>query len=324
MKRLYLCIALICIIAAPSLALFAYLYTGNGGQEDEPFLPQRESAIPSSAVKITPQTDTNPPKSLSPQYYDPIPVEGPVNTAGAEDSAFILSNGLTLYFFFTPDMNVPVETQVLDPTVGIYVSYKVNGSWTEPERVLLQDSGKLALDGCEVIQDNMIYFCSAREGYTGLHWFKAEFVDGKWQNWVNIDSFLKYSEYEVGELYITGDCSELYFHSNRTGGVGGLDIWVCHKMGEEWSSPQNVLAINSPNDEGWPALSPDGNELWFTRDYAVWQSVKVGGEWQAPEKVFSPLAGEPSVDDSGNVYFTHHFLVNETLVEADIYVAYKR
>jgi hypothetical protein len=323
MKKLYsiLASALIIIIVI-SLTLIWQLHTNNTPINDS--TPSRESTIPSSAVKITPQTDPNPPKSLSTEYYDPVPVEGAVNTAGAEDSAFIISNGSILYFFFTPDMNVPVEKQVLDPTVGIYVSHKVAGAWTEPERVQLQDIGKLALDGCEVIQGNTMYFCSAREGYTGLHWFKAEYVDGKWQNWVNVDAFLKSTEYELGELYITSDNSELYFHSNRTGGFGGLDIWVCKNINGEWSTPENVRAVNSPSDEGWPALSPDGNGLWFSRDYAVWRSIKVNGEWQAPEKMFSPLAGEPSIDDSGNVYFTHHFLVNGTIVSADIYVAYKK
>jgi hypothetical protein len=38
-------------------------------------------------------------------------VEVAVNTAGAEDSAFITSNGSAFYFFFTPDMSIPVEKQ---------------------------------------------------------------------------------------------------------------------------------------------------------------------------------------------------------------------
>ena len=326
MKKLYMTFVLVFIVLFVCLTLIGQLPADNQTRQKDvnSALPSRESAIPIDAVKIDPSEDSNPPKSLSTQYYDPVPVEGMVNTAGAEDSAFIISNGSTLHFFFTPDMSVPVEKQVLDPTVGIYVSHKVNGAWTEPERVLLQSSGKLALDGCEVVQDNIMYFCSAREGYTGIHWFKAEYVDGKWQNWVNADNFFKASQYEVGELYITSDNSELYFHSNRAGGVGGLDIWACENIDGEWSSPENVQAVNSPGDEGWPTLSPDGNELWFSRDYAVWRSIKVNGEWQTPEKMFSPLAGEPSVDDSGNVYFTHHFLVNDAIVSADIYVAYKK
>lgn len=42
------------------------------------------------------------------------------------------------------------------------------------------------------------------------------------------------------------------------------------------------------------------------------------------EKMFTPLAGEPYVDSSENVYFTHHFLVNSTIYLADIYIASKK
>ena len=327
MKKRYLSLLLtLVVIMIASLALIDQLLISNNtpGNNSNIKLPTRESAIPATLVKITPQMDINPPNSFSTEYYDPVPVDGTINTAGAEDSAFVVPNGSILYFFFTPDLSIPVEKQVLDPTVGIYVSHKVNGTWTEPERVLLQGEGKLALDGCEVIQGNRMYFCSAREGYVGLHWFKAEYVDGKWQKWVNVDVFLKTSEYQVGELYITSDGSEMYFHSNRTGGEGGLDIWVCKNINGQWSTPENVLAVNTSSDEGWPALSPDGQELWFSRDYAVWRSRRVDGEWDIPEKMFFPLAGEPSVDSSGNVYFTHHFLVNGTIYSADIYVAYKK
>jgi hypothetical protein len=255
---------------------------------------------------------------------DPVPVQGPVNTAGAEDSAFILPDGNTLYFFFTPDVRLPVEKQVLDPTVGIYVSQKNESGWSEPERVVLQDPGKLALDGAEFVQGNLMYFCSAREGYTGVHWFKAEYRDGKWQNWENADQILKTNEYETGELHISEDGNELYFHSPRAGGKGGLDIWVSQKVNGAWSTPVNVAAVNTERDEGWPALSPNGEELWFSRDYGVWRSLKVDNEWQTPEKMFFPLAGEPSIDSAGNVYFTHHFFNNNTMIEADIYIATKK
>jgi hypothetical protein len=287
-------------------------------------LPSRESRIPSDIVKVTPQTDAAPPKSLSQEYANPVPVNGKVNTAGAEDSAFILPDGNTLYFIFVPDVRLPVEQQILDPTVGIYVSRMENNSWNEPERIVLQDPDKLAMDGAEFVQDNLMYFCSAREGYTGVHWFKAEFKDGKWQNWENADHTLKMEEYETGELHISSDGNDLYFHSARSGGKGGLDIWVSEKVDGEWSEPVNVAAVNTARDEGWPALSPSGKELWFSRDYGIWRSQRVNGEWQPPEEMFFPLAGEPSVDNAGNVYFTHHFFKNDTMVEADIYVAYRR
>ncbi|MDD5163797.1 MAG: hypothetical protein PHD95_06365, partial [Candidatus ainarchaeum sp.] len=77
-----------------------------------PIAIDRESKIPSDAVKMAPETDSAPPKSISPEYSDPVTLPYPISTAGAEDSAFIMPDGKTLYFFFTPDVRVPVEKQV--------------------------------------------------------------------------------------------------------------------------------------------------------------------------------------------------------------------
>ena len=50
----------------------------------------------------------------------------------------------------------------------------------------------------------------------------------------------------------------------------------------------------------------------------------MNGEWQEPEEMFGPLAGEATIDQSGNVYFTHHYFKNDKMLEADIYVAKKK
>lgn len=294
----------------------------NSIQEKQPAeIATRESAIPADAVKMTPETDASPVKSLSSEYENPAPADYVINTAGAEDSSFVLPDGNTLYFFFTPDVRVPVEKQILDKVTGIWVAKKVNGEWQKPERVVLQDAEKLSGDGCEFILNNKMWFCTAREGYTGLHWATADLIDGKWKNW-KVDDFNP--DYEVGELHMSKDGSELYFHSSRAGGKGGLDIWVSKKANGEWQSPENLENVNSEFDEGWPALNPNENELWISKNYGVWRSKKVNGKWQSPEQMFSPLAGEATIDENGNVYFTHHFFNKDKMIEADIYFAKKK
>jgi len=315
----------ICIVIVAAV-VFAGLNL-NPPQET-PELPTRESTIPAGAVKMTPETDLYPSILHSDEWSQPVPLAEAINTAGGEDSSFVMPDGNTLYFFFTPDVSVPAEQQVLDSVTGIYVSKKQNGAWSTAERVILQDAGKLALDGAQFVQDNTMWFASAREGYTGVNYFTAEFKDGKWTNWQYVgDKLMK--EYRMGEMHITADGKTLYFHSDRAGGKGGLDIWASQKIDGEWQTPENVAAVNSEGDEGWPFLTQDGNELWFTRMYmgspAIYRSLKVNGEWQEPELILSQFAGESSMDNAGNIYFTHHFYNNESkMIEADIYVALKR
>ena len=282
----------------------------------------RESKIPAEQVKITPETDLLPPILHSDEYYPPEPLPYPLSTAGAEDSAFIMPDGQTFYIWFTPDPGAPLSSQLDDGVTGIYEFKNVNGEWQQPERVWLQDPDKQSLDGCEFVEDCVMWFCTARTGYTGLHWFKAECTgDGGWGNWEEADFP---EEYQVGELHFTADGKELYFHSAREGGLGEYDIWVSKKENGQWLPPENVTAVNSPETDGWPSLTQDGNELWFTRVYqgspAIFRSKRIDGEWQEPELIVSQFAGESSIDNEGNVYFTHHYYKDSVMLEADIYV----
>jgi hypothetical protein len=323
-KLLFAVIA-ICIVV---IAVFTGLNLQPAQTPENSETPDRESSIPAGAVKMTPETDLYSPILHSNEWMQPVPLSSAVNTAGGEDSAFVTPDGNTLYFFFTPDVNVLAEKQVLDGVTGIYVSKKQGDAWSKAERVVLQDSGKLALDGAEFVQGNTMWFASAREGYTGVNLFTAEYKDGKWTNWQYVgDKLMK--EYQVGEMHITADGNTMYFHSGRAGGKGGFDIWATQKINGEWQPPENVEAVNTAGDEGWPFLTQDGNELWFTRTYmgspAIYRSTKVNGEWQEPELILSQFAGESSLDNNGNIYFTHHFYNNASqMIEADIYVAYKK
>jgi Tol biopolymer transport system component len=308
------------------VALFAVILVGSLLNKEEPVV-NRQSKIPADAVKVTPEEDLYAPQLHSHEYEDPVPVPGQINTAGGEDSPFITPDGNSLYFFFTPDVNVPVEEQVTDKVTGIYLSRKANGEWGEPERIILQDSGKLALDGCPCVENDTMWFCSAREGYTGVRFFTAQYVNGKWQNWEYVGDKLMV-EYEIGELHITADGNELYFHSARTDGKGQYDIWVSEKVDGEWQEPTNIEAVNTAQSEGWPFITQDGKEMWFTRFYqgspAIFKSERINGEWQEPELVISQFAAEPTLDNEGNIYFAHHFFKDGNMIEADIYVAYKK
>lgn len=285
----------------------------------------RYKLIPDDLVKMTPEIDLLPPILRSDEFEEPVPLPFPVNTAGGEDSAFILPDGKTLYFFFTPDVRVPVEKQVLDGVTAIYMSRQENGRWSEPVKVLLNDD--ISLEGCAFINNDLMWFCTVRAGYAGIQWFTARFVDGQWQDWEYATDFFP-EDYEVGELHFTSDGTEVYYHSSRPGGKGGYDIWMSPKVDGVWQSPVNIEIVNSPETDGWPYVSSDGTELWFTRFYhgspAVFRSKKVDEKWTEPELIIEQFAGEPTLDDAGNLYFTHHYYRDGVMLDADIYVARKK
>ena len=296
---------------------------GDGGDNGgPPPVVDRHAAIPSDVTKVTPAQDPTPPVLHSAEFQEPVPLPV-ISTAGAEDAPFIPADRDELYFFFAADVRQHPAVQVQNPVNGIWLSKRVDGSWQEPTLVWLQQPGELALNGCPFVGGDELYFCSARDGYSGLNWFRAQYAAGAWGGWA---LFAFDPALEVGELHIHGD--ELYYHSGRAGGAGGIDIWMATRQGGVWVNPVNVTAVNGPSDDTRPYVTPDGGELWITRTYegtpALFRSKKVGGEWQEAELIVSRFAGEPTLDAQGNLYFVHHFYDNGVMLEADIYVAYRK
>jgi hypothetical protein len=303
------------------VVIFALLLTACSNVGKSKVVFDRESLIPVDAPKMLPENDLVPPELHSDEFEAPVPLPYPVNTRGAEDSAFVMPDGKTLYVWFTPNNRMDVIEQSQDTVTGIYKFEKQADGWSPPERLWLVTPGTPHLDGCGFFLGDRAWICGVRAEYEGIHWFTSEFKDGVWSyaKLVDFDPV-----YEVGELHISKDGMNLYFHSDRPGGLGGRDVWLSRKVGGDWGSPENLTAVNSEYDEGWPALNPQEDELWITRNYGIWRSKKVDGEWTEVELIVSALAGEASIDQDGNVFFTHHFFEGDHMIEADIYVIYRK
>lgn len=66
---------------------------------------------------------------------------------------------------------------------------------------------------------------------------------------------------------ISADGSALYFYSDRKGGLGGYDLWVTHRNPDSngWGDAENLgEKLNSDFNDYGPALSPDGQTLYFS------------------------------------------------------------
>ncbi len=72
-------------------------------------------------------------------------------------------------------------------------------------------------------------------------------------------------EFSVQHPFYSDSDSTLYFSSNTEGGYGGFDLYKAKWNGKSWEEPVNLgPGINSPYDEVFPALSPDGDLIYAT------------------------------------------------------------
>jgi hypothetical protein len=99
----------------------------------------------------------------------------------------------------------------------------------------------------------------------------AAVANGQFSEWSepkNLGAVVNSSVFDVG-AFISKDGLSLYFGSARTGGFGGLDIYVCQRTSLEapWSVPRNLgPEINSASNDQAPSLSSDEHRLYFQSD----------------------------------------------------------
>ncbi|MFH1321481.1 MAG: hypothetical protein ABII90_12630 [Bacteroidota bacterium] len=76
------------------------------------------------------------------------------------------------------------------------------------------------------------------------------------------------SDYFEASASLSADTNTLFFSSFRSGGYGGLDLYMTRKLPNgEWALPQNLgQKINTQYNEDFPTLSADGNNLYFCSD----------------------------------------------------------
>ena len=108
-------------------------------------------------------------------------------------------------------------------------------------------------------------------------------------DWDKEQSF-KYNEFGTSTAFpsLAFDGSALYFSSNRVGGYGGYDIYVCYMKNGEWSYPKNLgPTINTLGNEITPFFNEES--LYFASDYMhgmggydIFESKVNGGLWTQP------------------------------------------
>ena len=184
----------------------------------------------------------------------------------------------------------------------IYISNKVNGEWSAPEKIseninTMEHEASVALsaDGNDLI----IYKDDVGDGnlylshYNGKDWGKPEKLSS------NVNS-----TYDESHASISSDGSTLYFSSNRPGGFGGYDLYISKRLPNgDWSLAQNAgSTINSALDESGPFIHQDGSTLYFSSrghnsmgGYDLFFTIlKDDGKFSRPENMGYPIN---SIDD---------------------------
>jgi Tol biopolymer transport system component len=94
---------------------------------------------------------------------------------------------------------------------------------------------------------------------------------------------------------LPGDRLEIFFSSDRVGGMGNIDVWTASRTSvtDTWSTPMNVAELNSSVIDAGPEVSFDGLTITLSSDRSgsmsqdIWISTRParGSPWATPTRV---------------------------------------
>ncbi|MAP54253.1 OmpA family protein [Altibacter sp.] len=156
--------------------------------------------------------------------------------------------------------------------------------------------------------------------------YKADIVGGTVKNATLVEGGDLNTKYHEGNVAISPDGKRMYFDRNdyfngdyetSESGINQINLYYAENIDGVWRGIQSVPFNNSEYSTGHPALSPDGNTLYFVSDmpggkgmsdiYKV--AVNKDGSLGTPVRLGDHINTEgkevfPSVDSNGTLYFS--------------------
>jgi outer membrane protein OmpA-like peptidoglycan-associated protein len=144
-----------------------------------------------------------------------------------------------------------------------------------------------------------------KNGNAILKIFESEYENGVWTP----AKEMRFNDegFSNGQPCLSKDGQTMYFFSDRSGGFGGTDIYVCYKSGNGWSDPVNLGPnVNTEGNEQFPFLGEDGMLYFASNGHAglggmdIFYSKQIGEVWQIPSNMGAPI--NSSQDDFSLMY----------------------
>lgn len=140
-------------------------------------------------------------------------------------------------------------------------------------------------------RENILYFCSNRSGRYRIYRYHNKNGGRNFSSWLG-DSACRNKIEPVAELNAAGDTmapfvagDSLFFASNRSGGVGGFDLYLACRSDGHWQKPRNLqevmpdgVVINTSKNEFRPSVFTLGFRDYRDFTILLFSSDRDGGQ----------------------------------------------
>lgn len=204
----------------------------------------------------------------------------------------------------------------------LYISYQINGSWSEPKDMDVINNRVMPGDfiggPCFSYDGNRLYFTSNMKGTVGgMDMWYSEKINDVWQAPKNMGKTVNTAGYD-GFPSVSPDGKSLYFMragtENSPTGQRCCILMIAEKRGNYFINPKALPSPVNSGCEGYPRIMADGKTLIFSSyrsggkgGYDLYQSKRTGAKWSNPvsmEFINTPKDDELiSVPASGDIIY---------------------
>jgi len=172
------------------------------------------------------------------------------------------SDGRRLYF----DSNRAVSKDMPPEHRNTWFVEKVASGWSDPRPMGAPVNSGNENTQATVDSNGNLYFGSSREGGRGsFDIYVSRLVKGRYVEPENLGDTVNTSGLEYSPYVDPAGRYLLFCAGERPDSRGGMDLFVSFRDRDgSWMQAVNLGdRINTPDDEYWPAVSPDGRHLFF-------------------------------------------------------------
>lgn len=202
----------------------------------------------------------------------------------------------------TADNKTIVFTRKVNNQENFFESELRSNNWSDAKKLTGKINSEAFNEGAHCISPDGKYLfftgCNRPNGMGSCDIYVSKKENGEWGTPHNLGAPINTKGWE-SQPAISADGKTLYFVSNRTGGIGGYDIWksTLNELGK-WENPENLgKEINTPFDESAPYIHADNKTLYFAsngwpgfgRLDLFLSHVDTAGNWSHPENLGKPI-----------------------------------
>jgi Tol biopolymer transport system component len=193
-----------------------------------------------------------------PSSFEPVNLGDSINSFYSEYYPSFTIDGLQLIFtrkvkamnedFFEASFNGKSYSKAQGLTGNI------NTNLNEGAQNISQDGEWLIFTGCNF-----------PDGFGSCDLYISYKTPQGWSDPENLGQSINTEAWESAPS-LSPDKRDLYFASNRAGGLGASDLYVSHRLPNgQWTDPENLgNTINTIGEEGAPFIHADNQTLYFT------------------------------------------------------------